>query len=69
MLYVELIQTLIAGTCGAVAHESVMYTRKKSSAEMTDCCYSSNTYKTVDTMSVLACVWVNQRGHSQNTVT
>lgn len=34
-------QTLTAGTCGAVAHESEMCARNKSSAEMTDSCYSS----------------------------
>lgn len=31
----------IAGTCGAVAHESIIYTRNTFSAEMTDSCYSS----------------------------
>lgn len=33
---------------------------------MTDCCYSSNTYKTGDTLLILACPWVNQRGHIVN---
>lgn len=59
MLYFEPIchKTLAAGTCGSVAHEPDLCTINKSSAEMTDSCYSSATHTTVDTVTfMLACL-------------